>query len=234
MAELETANKSKTLDARKLASSGTIGTVSPHYGEGAWLSWALPAFMLVLVVGLAAAAIWLLVDGWGSLPFANANPASVAVATATEAPVVVVPTATSTVAPTATPTATATATATAPATPAPRPTATHTPTATATPEPVTYTVVSGDSLSAIARAQGVELADLIAVNGIENPSRISVGQVLTIPGPGAPVPTATEQAVTPTAGASDASGTPSPAATDAEATPTGETPEAESTATPTA
>ncbi len=233
MAELETADKTKGLDARKLASSGTIGTVSPHYGEGAWLSWALPAFMLVLVIGLAAAAIWLLLDGWGSLPFVNPEPAPAAVATSTEEPSVVAPTATSAAPPTPTPTATATPTATPTATATSQPTATPTPTATATPEPLTYTVVSGDSLGAIARDHGVALADLIAVNGIENPSRISVGQVLIIPGPGALVPTATAAAEAPTAAAPETAGTPSPTAAQAEATPAAETPEAELTPTPT-
>ena len=58
------------------------------------------------------------------------------------------------------------------------------PAAPAQPPPVasTYTVVSGDSLSRIAGRLGVSLTDLIAVNGIADPSLIFPGQVLVIPG----------------------------------------------------
>jgi hypothetical protein len=45
-----------------------------------------------------------------------------------------------------------------------------------------YTVVLGDNLSKIAKAQGVKLADLIAANKqIKNPDRIYPGDVVTIP-----------------------------------------------------
>jgi len=188
MVEPENVNKSAGLDARKLASSGSIGTVSPHYGEGAWVSWVLPALMLLLVIALAATALWLLSDSLRSPSPPAGGPTAPALATATEFPELT-PTATATMRPpTATPTATATATPSPTATSTRRPTPTRTPTATATPEPVTYTVVAGDSMGAIARAHGVELEDLLAVNDIDNPSRISVGQVIIIPGPGAPVP----------------------------------------------
>ena len=45
-----------------------------------------------------------------------------------------------------------------------------------------YTVRRGDRLADIARDQGVDLQDLIEVNRIRNANRLSVGQVLTIPG----------------------------------------------------
>ncbi|MGC4174149.1 LysM peptidoglycan-binding domain-containing protein [Demequina sp.] len=45
-----------------------------------------------------------------------------------------------------------------------------------------YTVKSGDTLSAIARKFSTTVAKLVSTNGIDNPSRIRVGQVLTIPG----------------------------------------------------
>ena len=58
------------------------------------------------------------------------------------------------------------------------------PTAVATPvAPVvrdTYTVKAGDTLYSIAREQGMDHRELIAMNGIENPNQISVGRVLKI------------------------------------------------------
>ena len=44
-----------------------------------------------------------------------------------------------------------------------------------------YTVQSGDTLSAIAAANGVTVADLVEANGIKNPNLIQVGQQLVIP-----------------------------------------------------
>ena len=64
----------------------------------------------------------------------------------------------------------------------PTPTPTHTPTATPTPQVTTYTVQPGDTLASIAQRFGVSVADLATANGIEDPDRISVGQVLTISG----------------------------------------------------
>lgn len=46
----------------------------------------------------------------------------------------------------------------------------------------TYTVKSGDSLSAIARRLGVPLHLLIEINNITDPNRIRAGQVLRVPG----------------------------------------------------
>lgn len=44
----------------------------------------------------------------------------------------------------------------------------------------TYTVKPGDTLYSIAREQGMDHRELIAMNGIENPNQISVGRVLKI------------------------------------------------------
>jgi N-acetylmuramoyl-L-alanine amidase len=45
-----------------------------------------------------------------------------------------------------------------------------------------YTVKSGDTVSAIATRFGTSVARIVTANGIDNPSRIAIGQVLTIPG----------------------------------------------------
>lgn len=46
---------------------------------------------------------------------------------------------------------------------------------------MTYTVKSGDTLSAIARKYGTTVEALVVSNGIKNKNLIHVGQVLTIP-----------------------------------------------------
>ena len=64
--------------------------------------------------------------------------------------------------------------------------------ATAVPtQPSSYLVQAGDTLSAIAEKFGVSLPDLMAVNGLTNEDFIQVGQQLTIPTQGAPLPTPT-------------------------------------------
>lgn len=59
------------------------------------------------------------------------------------------------------------------------------PTSTATlppsPTPITYIVKDGDTLSSIARAHGITLEELMAANGLRDPNRIAVGQVLVLP-----------------------------------------------------
>jgi LysM repeat protein len=57
-------------------------------------------------------------------------------------------------------------------------------TAAATDTPggeVTYTVVSGDTLGAIARAHGTTVAAIVEANDLANADQIDVGQVLIIP-----------------------------------------------------
>ena len=65
------------------------------------------------------------------------------------------------------------------------------------PQPTTYTVQSGDSLSAIAARYGTTVEALAAANGISDPNLIEVGQVLTIPTGQTTAPDTTTQPVTP-------------------------------------
>ncbi|MDX2139791.1 MAG: LysM peptidoglycan-binding domain-containing protein [Chloroflexota bacterium] len=69
------------------------------------------------------------------------------------------------------------------------------PPAPPTPPPgggvTTYTVVRGDTLAAIARRFNVSVQSIASANGITNPNRIFVGQVLRIPAPGTTPPPAT-------------------------------------------
>ncbi|MGA2051798.1 MAG: LysM peptidoglycan-binding domain-containing protein [Opitutales bacterium] len=57
---------------------------------------------------------------------------------------------------------------------------------------VTYEVKRGDSLSKIAKAQKVSLADLMAANNLTRSSKLKVGQTLTIPTSSSPAPASTE------------------------------------------
>jgi LysM repeat protein len=66
------------------------------------------------------------------------------------------------------------------ATPAPQPP----PSTTPQPQTGTYTVKSGDTLSAIARRMGTTVTAIAQANNIRNVNLIYVGQVLTIPGGG--------------------------------------------------
>lgn len=51
---------------------------------------------------------------------------------------------------------------------------------------MTYTVKSGDTLSGIAQNYNTTVGALVALNGIKDPNKIYVGQVLEIPGSKAP------------------------------------------------
>lgn len=55
----------------------------------------------------------------------------------------------------------------------------------------TYTVQAGDTLFAIAQRYNLTVAELASANNITNINRLSVGEVLTIPGAGAAAPPAT-------------------------------------------
>jgi lysozyme len=99
---------------------------------------------------------------------------------------------------TATPTVTATPTLTAtPTIPVATdtPAATSTESATAGPSPTAtqtvYTVAAGDNLFSIAAQFKANVCIIMAVNNITNPSVLTVGQKLIIPGPDTKLPTAT-------------------------------------------
>src|SRR5205823_5659826 len=49
-------------------------------------------------------------------------------------------------------------------------------------EPAIYVVQPGDTLFAIARANGLSVDQIAALNGLPDPDVIQVGQVLTLPG----------------------------------------------------
>ena len=49
---------------------------------------------------------------------------------------------------------------------------------------ITYTIVSGDTLSKIAQRFGTTYQELARINGIANPNIISIGQIIKVPGGG--------------------------------------------------
>ena len=77
--------------------------------------------------------------------------------------------------------------------------------------PESYTVKKGDTLSAIAMRTGHSVEELARINGLSNPDRLSIGQVLTLGGDAAPAARtqarpATAQAVTSPGNAPSVSG----------------------------
>jgi LysM repeat protein len=97
-----------------------------------------------------------------------------------------------------TPVPTATASQTPTSTPVPptdipedTPTATVTAGPSPTSTPVLYTVVAGDSLFTIAEQFKANVCTMMIINNITDPSLLSVGQVLIIPGPDTQLPTPT-------------------------------------------
>ncbi|MCP3913326.1 MAG: LysM peptidoglycan-binding domain-containing protein [Actinomycetia bacterium] len=72
------------------------------------------------------------------------------------------------------------------------------PASTTVPGPQTYVIQSGDTLGVVAQRFGVALTDLIALNGIDDPDRISVGLEIVIPDGTTPIATTTTAADTTT------------------------------------
>ena len=173
------------LDVGKLVYGGTLGTIRPSHGRMTRRLLAMGVVFLAVAAIIIARLTILSAAGNASQPtrLPSGNQPTQPVTVATQEP-------TATPVPTETPIPTPTMTATATATPTSTPTTTATmtltatplPTATPTPAPVTYTVQAGDTLSQIAKNYGIALETLIAANAdIEDPSRISVGQVIIIP-----------------------------------------------------
>jgi LysM repeat protein len=123
---------------------------------------AIPA--MLLVVALATLGLSSLRGGGAVTALASPSPqpTTAAVPTVSIAP-------TPSVEPTPEPSATAAPTA--PPTAAPTPAPTH----------ATYTVVSGDTLGAIAKQFGTTVQALMDLNGITDPGKLKIGQVLQIP-----------------------------------------------------
>lgn len=67
------------------------------------------------------------------------------------------------------------------------------------PQAATHTVVSGDTVSAIAARYGTTVQAVVAANGLDSRAFIRVGQVLTIPGTAAPATTGAQPAAAPQA-----------------------------------
>jgi LysM repeat protein len=84
------------------------------------------------------------------------------------------------------------------------PTPSPEPTPSPSPTPLTYTVRSGDTMSGIAREFGLTVEQVACANGIDDPNRLSVGQILVIPDDdfecGGSSPSATGDAPTPSPG----------------------------------
>jgi len=76
---------------------------------------------------------------------------------------------------------------------------TPTPTLPPTPTPHTYTVQAGDTLFSIARDLGIEVDALMAANGLTDPDRLDVGQVLMIPEVSGPTSASPAATITPAA-----------------------------------
>ncbi|MFQ5612746.1 MAG: LysM peptidoglycan-binding domain-containing protein [Anaerolineae bacterium] len=106
-------------------------------------------------------------------------------------------------------------------TPTPAPTATLTPTL----EPVVYEVQPGDTLGGIAIRFEVEVEDIMAANGLTDPSLLRIGQELIIPVgeqgiAAAPTGQATDTPLAPEVEATEATPTAAPQATGEAETPT--------------
>ena len=134
--------------------------------------------VLVGVLGVALAAILV------ARPSGDAGAATPSPSAAAPSDAAAVPTARVSAQPTDVPQSAAPS-----ATPSPEPSATPRPSAAATPRPstepvtsgATYKVKGGDTLSAIAARFDTTVRVLVDLNGIADPSRLKVGQVLKLP-----------------------------------------------------
>lgn len=150
------------LDQSRLSFVMPTTTAMPHLGQGALIGVLALAFGAVLLARLA-------IGGGASPAGAGASPT---------------PTPTSTAAAVASATPEPTPISTPEASPSVAPTPTLVPTEvspTPSEPPATYKVKSGDTLSGIAAKYATTVKVLVRLNGIKDPSKIHVGQILKLP-----------------------------------------------------
>jgi LysM repeat protein len=88
-------------------------------------------------------------------------------------------------------------------TPTPSAAASAAPTVPPAPTPQLYTIKKGDTLSKIAKANGVSIEELLAANkDIKNPNKVAEGQQIIIPLPSQEAPDQVEASAGPSGGAS--------------------------------
>ncbi len=135
---------------------------------------------LALGVGGVAMASGVVTDGgigWLSAPTSDPSTRQAPSASRTAMPT---PTAAPTPSPTSAPSPSLTPTPAPSASIAPTPAPTVVPTIAPTPAPQQYVVQQGDTLAAIAQQFGTTVSALQALNGIDDPNEIGIGQVLRI------------------------------------------------------
>jgi LysM repeat protein len=90
-------------------------------------------------------------------------------------------------------------------TPSPSVAASVAPTPIPAPTPTLYTIKKGDTLSKIAKANGLTLEELLAANkDIKNPNKVGEGQQIIIPVPSAEAPVEVGGSASPSAAESAA------------------------------
>ncbi|HEX6138944.1 MAG TPA: LysM peptidoglycan-binding domain-containing protein [Candidatus Limnocylindria bacterium] len=129
--------------------------------------WAIGGAVTLLAFAAAASAASGQLDGVLGVPRDSGSPAAVPTEAASEPP-------------SATASPTVLATVQPSVTPLPSPLPTPSSVASSEPTPRTYTVVSGDTLSAIAARFGTTVAAIQSANGLSGET-INIGQVLVIP-----------------------------------------------------
>lgn len=128
------------------------------------------AALVVAATAVAAVGVGVASGRLSGITLPLAGPAEPSASTATPAPL-------ETPTPAASPTPT-----TQPTDPVPTPSATAVPTLAPTATPTrTYVVEEGDTLSHIAALFGSSVDAIVAANGLDDPDRLTVGQVLVIP-----------------------------------------------------
>lgn len=160
------------LDQRRLALAMPTGLTGRGVGQG--------GLVALMVVAFGALAAGRLTSGGPDLrPAGDATGSSSPGPSASAVPATNAPDATATP---AAPNRTLVPTTVDPtASPSADPTAEPTPVPSASTSPTSYTVARGDTLSGIAAAHGTTWQVLAELNGIDDPGRLRVGQVIELP-----------------------------------------------------